>query len=43
MGLLGLQERVGLLGGTIHAGATDGGGWRVEAWLPWAERAGRPA
>ena len=34
-GLLGLRERVTLLGGTLDAGPTDAGGWRLVAWLPW--------
>ena len=33
-GLIGLTERVELLGGRISAGAT-GDGFRLEAWLPW--------
>ncbi len=33
-GLIGLRERVGLLGGTLTSGPTAEGGWRVEAWLP---------
>lgn len=33
-GLVGMRERVTLLGGTFHAGPTAGGGWRVEALLP---------
>jgi signal transduction histidine kinase len=33
-GLLGLRERVHAQGGRLRAGPTDGGGWRVEAWLP---------
>ena len=34
-GLAGLRERVALLGGTLDAGPTADGGWRVAAWLPW--------
>lgn len=34
-GLVGLRERVTLAGGRLDAGPTAGGGWRVEAWLPW--------
>jgi signal transduction histidine kinase len=35
-GLIGLRERVGLLGGTLTAGPTGDGGWRLRAWLPGA-------
>ena len=34
-GLPGLRERVTLLGGTLDAGPTEAGGWRLVAWLPW--------
>ncbi|WP_142103893.1 sensor histidine kinase [Pseudonocardia cypriaca] len=33
-GLRGMTERVTLLGGTVHAGNVDGGGFRVQAHLP---------
>ncbi|WP_051639833.1 sensor histidine kinase [Cellulomonas sp. URHE0023] len=33
-GLIGLAERVELLGGRVHA-APSGDGFRLEAWLPW--------
>ena len=33
-GLVGMQERATLLGGTFHAGPTADRGWRVEATLP---------
>lgn len=33
-GLLGMTERVKLLGGTLHAGPAPEGGWAVEADLP---------
>jgi signal transduction histidine kinase len=33
-GLLGMTERVQLLGGTLRAGPTPGGGWAVDASLP---------
>ena len=33
-GLLGMTERVQLLGGTFHAGPAPGGGWAVDADLP---------
>ena len=38
-GLVGMQERASLLGGTFHAGPTVERGWRVEAILP---RTGTP-
>lgn len=41
-GLVGLRERVQLLGGELAAGPTADGGFVVEARLP-AERNGRPA
>lgn len=34
-GLLGLRERVALLGGRLECGDTPDGGWRLAAWLPW--------
>ncbi len=33
-GLAGMRERIELAGGTMHAGATDTGGWRVELEVP---------
>ena len=44
-GLAGLRERVALVGGTLDAGPTAAGGWRVAAWLPWpvAAAAEQPA
>jgi signal transduction histidine kinase len=33
-GLLGMTERVQLLGGTLRAGPTPEGGWTVDAELP---------
>jgi signal transduction histidine kinase len=33
-GLIGLRERVALVGGTLTAGPTADGGWRVDARLP---------
>jgi signal transduction histidine kinase len=36
VGLLGLRERVSLLGGALEAGPSGDGGWRLAAWLPWA-------
>ncbi len=35
-GLIGMQERVGMFGGTLHAGPRPGGGWRVRAIFPEA-------
>jgi signal transduction histidine kinase len=35
VGLLGLRERIGLLGGTLVAGGAADGGWRLVAWMPW--------
>ena len=37
-GLAGLHERMRLLGGTLACGPAAGGGWRVDAWLPWSPR-----
>lgn len=36
LGLTGLHERVRLTGGTLEAGPTADGGFRVHAWLPHA-------
>ena len=33
-GLIGMEERTKLLGGTLEAGPIDGGGWRVIAVIP---------
>lgn len=41
-GLLGMAERVGLLGGSLQAGPNERGGWSVVACLP-LEHAGVPA
>ncbi|MEV2255132.1 histidine kinase [Streptomyces sp. NPDC050147] len=42
-GLVGLDERVRLAGGTLRAGPTDGGGFEVTAELPAAGAAPRAA
>ncbi|MFI6403876.1 sensor histidine kinase [Streptomyces sp. NPDC050548] len=34
-GLIGLTERATLAGGRLEHGPLDGGGFRVDAWLPW--------
>ncbi|MGW6278866.1 sensor histidine kinase [Kribbella sp. NPDC055071] len=36
-GLVGLRERVQLVGGRLTTGRTLEGGWQVEAWLPWPD------
>ncbi|MEZ0112921.1 signal transduction histidine kinase [Catenulispora sp. EB89] len=41
-GLVGLRERVGLVGGSVEAGGTEGGGFRVAAVVP-VEFGGTPA
>jgi signal transduction histidine kinase len=38
-GLIGLAERVQLMGGTLDSGPQPGGGWRLRAELPWTEAA----
>jgi signal transduction histidine kinase len=37
-GLVGLRERVQLVGGRLTTGPTAEGGWQVEAWLPWGDQ-----
>ena len=37
LGLVGLTERVSLVGGRLDAGPTPDGGWRVAAHLPWPD------
>jgi signal transduction histidine kinase len=39
-GLIGMRERATVFGGTVSAGARDGGGWSVRARLPLAASAG---
>jgi signal transduction histidine kinase len=34
LGLIGMRERVSALGGRLHAGPRDGGGFQVRAELP---------
>jgi signal transduction histidine kinase len=38
LGLVGMQERVALLGGSLSTGPIDAGGFLVEAWLPLRDR-----
>ncbi|WP_434598891.1 sensor histidine kinase [Streptomyces sp. A5-4] len=35
-GLIGLTERAMLAGGRLRHGGTPDGGFRIDAWLPWA-------
>lgn len=42
-GLVGMQERVAVHGGDLHAGPTPGGGWAVDATIPLAPTATRRA
>lgn len=39
-GLVGMRERVAMLGGRLHTGPDAGGGWAVRALLPYAGRPG---
>jgi signal transduction histidine kinase len=41
-GLVGLAERFRLIGGTVHAGPDDAGGWRLHGRLPWLADAADP-
>ena len=38
-GLIGMRERASVYGGTVEAGPTPGGGWRVHASIPWSPEA----
>ncbi len=42
-GILGMQERAALLGGTVEVGTNPGGGAEVRATLPWSVAEGRNA
>jgi PAS domain S-box-containing protein len=42
-GLLGMEERIGSLGGRLKVASSAGGGTRIEATLPWKSRALVPA
>jgi signal transduction histidine kinase len=37
VGLVGLNERVRLLGGRLRSGPDDLSGWRLEATIPWLD------
>lgn len=39
VGLLGIREWVGVLGGWVHAGETAAGGFTVDAFVPYHQRA----
>jgi signal transduction histidine kinase len=40
-GLQGMRERAEALGGTLSAGLTEDGGWRVRLWIPARQVPGR--
>jgi signal transduction histidine kinase len=39
-GLVGLRERMDLIGGRLHHGPTADGDYHLAAWLPWPTSAG---
>jgi signal transduction histidine kinase len=41
LGLVGMRERVALLGGELKTGRAEGGGFEVRAWLPLPDRGPR--
>jgi signal transduction histidine kinase len=43
LGLAGMDERIQLVGGTLHAGPRPGGGWQIDIVLPAAESPADPA
>jgi signal transduction histidine kinase len=43
LGLIGMRERVSALGGRLHAGPREGGGFQVRAELPFGRRARTPS
>jgi len=36
-GLVGLAERIRLVGGTLRSGPAAGGGWELRAVVPWLD------
>jgi signal transduction histidine kinase len=37
-GLVGLAERIRLVGGTLHSGPSGGDGWQMQAVVPWLDQ-----
>jgi signal transduction histidine kinase len=37
LGLAGMRERIGVVGGAVELGEEEGGGARVEIWVPAEE------